>query len=320
MKGETPASMYGIKKDKFAGSAPRQRNWQDQESAICAGAAVLKKGAKFAKEQVCEICATHCSASMIAVIYTKAKDQLKERDNDWYPYEAEAKTNEQVMRAMKGSDAKVRAKDYAKRPRDKECTTLTTVCSCCHGMKFLNWDEENNRVEPGPDVHHKADGLVAKREETDDAGMVITRNRAKVTAQWGCLARASKTNQSSSHFQRIMSAEKTSRLQRQEYLVGNAAEVVAAWMDNQPSPVAAMTFLLKSPNFAAACDWVSGVGPGVWQLYGCTGCHIVPLQANGWYLVNVKYDYEQDTFVSKSNAGQKWRCACCIEDYVGSED
>jgi len=81
-----------------------------------------------------------------------------------------------------------------------------------------------------------------------------------------------------------------------------------------PAPLASYHMLMKSRLFRAALDWLTCIGPGMFLLYGCTGCQIVPLLACGWYLCNVEWDEENDDYKNRSKAGQCWLCANCLLD------
>ena len=92
-------------------------------------------------------------------------------------------------------------------------------------------------------------------------------------------------------------------------------EALRFW-DNMLSPMVSLLMLWKSRAFRKAVDWLIGVGIGMYYLYYCPGCHIAPLQARGWYLMNAEWDAENDTYKSGSNKGYQWRCAMCLLDFV----
>jgi len=195
------------------------------------------------------------------------------------------------------------------------------ICSMCHGMHFKNldpFDDTGKKILPNTTtIHHKDGAEAVYCEETDSKGKTVRRYKATVTYEWKKLSENTLPKyQIDETFVITSGASKIQRITRKKLQETNP-ELLNFW-ENLPSQLASYHMLMKCRLFRAALDWLTSVGPGMFLMYGCTGCHLVALLACGWYLCNVEWDDENGDVRTLSNRGQIWRCANCLLDYHGA--
>ena len=284
----------------------------------------------FSKQTRCDFCKTLCLNSMLMVMWThntivlqvdvldKKKTNEQSALNPWLPAFNSNKTVGEQWQNMAGEPFLKRARVQAEHAL-KDMTKKVTTCSICHGRFFKNLDLEDNTndvpLKADQDLHHTKPHWTY--QDGPDAGQnFVTRNCGSVTKAYSRLATRTRETTVDTRMVVWCTEQKIARCTRTAILQQEGGPEALQFWDSMLAPLASLMMLWKSRAFRAAVDWINGVAPGMYFNYYCPGCHVSPMQARGWYLMNAIWDEEADNYTGLSKKrGCFFRCACCLMDF-----